>query len=276
MASSSSAPEPSRTVAILLGASRWEKHAAIDDEKMQPAYEAAARRVRGYLRSERGLGLPERNILDLFDSKNASIDQDSEIRVFLRRQVSNEIATCSDILFYFIGHGTTNRDGRFVFVLRSTERDRLEQTVYRARDLAEALKREAPSQRYWLLLDCCASAKAFVDFQPSRSVYDVLQSDTNDFLAPSGTALFAACSSDGVALVDVKAGIPVFTSALMNVLDRGDRELGEMLTLSEIARLTQAEIGSTLGPEGIRPRAVQRYGMTRSLSRLSTPARAAR
>jgi Caspase domain len=256
MAFVSGAPEPSRTVAILLGASRWELHEALDDEKMRPAYEAAYRRVRSYLRSEQGLGLPERNLLDLFNSRDTSLEQDQHIRDFLRQQVSNEVATCTDILFYFIGHGSTNRDGRFVFILRSTERNRITQTAYAARDFADALKRETPTQRYWLLLDCCASAKAYVEFQPSRSVYDVLHGDVDQFLPvlpDSGAALFAACSSDAVALVNVTDGTTLFTAALMNVLERGDPALGEMLTLSEIAKLTQAEINSKVGPQSVRP-----------------------
>jgi Caspase domain len=256
MAFVSGAPEPSRTVAILLGASRWELHEALDNEKMRPAYEAAYRRVRSYLRSELGLGLPDRNLLDLFNSKETSLEQDKHIRDFLRQQVSNEVATCRDILFYFIGHGSTNRDGRFVFILRSTERNRITQTAYSARDFADALKREAPTQRHWLLLDCCASAKAYGDFQPSRSVNDVLHDDVDQFLPAlpdTGAALFAACSSDAVALVDVTDSTTLFTAALMNVLERGDPNLGEMLTLSEVAKLTQAEINSKAGPQSVRP-----------------------
>ena len=157
------------------------------------------------------------------------------------------------MIFYFVGHGTTNRDGRFVFILRSTEQERLDQTAYSARDLADVFRREAPTQRRWLILDCCASARAFVEFQPSRSVFDGLRNEGEQIFPARGTVMFAACSSDAVTLADLGGGSTIFTAALMDVLETGDPRLSALMTLSEVAELTQAAINERAGLQGARP-----------------------
>jgi hypothetical protein len=275
---SPSARDPSRTIAILFGASRWEKYEGLDSVEYAAAYEVAAQRIRTYFTSRDGLALPEGNLLDLFDSKSSAIDLDGSIRTFLRKHVAGEVAMCADVIVYFIGHGTLNVDGRFVFVIGSTERERVNETSYTSRSLAGALKVEAPRQRRWIFLDCCASASSLPDFQPGKSIFDGLKSDTNEFLPPSGSALFCACAPDGISRADKKYGCTVFTGALVEVLKRGDESLAEELTLYEIAALTQANINERLGPDGVRPDLSdpdQRKGMLSTHPFFPNPARKA-
>src|SRR5690349_13679001 len=111
--------DPARTLAILIGASKWESFPSLagsTDSKTTAAYQAAADAVRGYLRSERGLGLKfEENVLDLFDSDKSFVDQDKMIGKFLREHISDQTPSYQDLLFYFIGHGSTVINGQFIF-----------------------------------------------------------------------------------------------------------------------------------------------------------------
>src|SRR5436190_1465333 len=90
--------DPARTLAILMGASKWEKFPNLPESR---AYEAAAAAVREYLHSEQGLGLREDNVLDLFNNQISFLDQDKCIGDFLHRQVSGEVASVQDIIFYY-------------------------------------------------------------------------------------------------------------------------------------------------------------------------------
>jgi hypothetical protein len=234
----------------LFGASRWEKFPGLDNPEAAPAYVSAAEKIRRYLRG--GLGLNDSNILDLFDDKDSMIDQDSRIRQFLRRR-GGDLATVSDIVIFFIGHGSTLQDQKFIFVVRSTARDQRDITAYKSETLARALKEEAPLVRRWLFLDCCVAARAYPDLQPSHSAMEVLKEEASRNYPQSGTALFAACSANDSAYASTTGGGLMFTDSLTGVLERGDDRFGELLTLSELKNLVRAELLNRYGPDASLP-----------------------
>jgi hypothetical protein len=271
----SSAPEPSRTLAILFGASRWPEFPGLDSEAAAPAYLAAAASFRDYLLSEDGLGLPQANLLDLFDSSAGVVDQDRKIRKFILDKAS-ATATIQDLIVMFIGHGSTAQNHKFIFILRSTSRDQRELSAYKSENLGRALKDTAPTIRKWVFLDCCAASAAYGDFQPASEPAKVMEDDAEISFPPDGAAFYAACDSSDFAYNDPKAGSRMFTAALTDVLKKGDPTLSERLTLSEVAALTLAEINRRHGPDRVRPylgNPDQRKGELSSLPFFPNPAR---
>lgn len=252
MMASGAAPEPSRTLAVVFGASRWPQFPGLDSEAAAPAYLSAAVSFRDYLLSADGLGLPNANLLDLFDSEAGVVDQDAEIRRFIRKKCSGT-ATIQDLIVIFIGHGSTAQNNKFIFMLRSTKREQREISAYKSETLGRTLKDTASTLRKWVLLDCCAASAAYGDFQPASEPQKVMEDDAVTSFPPEGAAFYAACNSDDFAYNDPKAGSRMFTAALTDVLARGDPGLSERLTLSEVAALTLAEINRRHGPDGVRP-----------------------
>src|ERR1051326_1193771 len=243
--------DPKSVLAIIFGASRWEQFPGLDNEEAVPAYRAAALKFQAYFRSERGLGLPQSNILDLFDRRLSAIDQDRAIRDFLRGRCKDGNPT--DVIVVFIGHGSTLTEKRFIFVLRSTNRDQREITAYSSQSLARSLRDEAATLRKWLILDCCAAAAAHGDLTPSRSTAEILNEEAETIFPSSGTAMLAACSADSVANANIKKGCLIFTAALIDVLEKGDTRSQGPLTLARVAGLVQMKIRNTYGPDGARP-----------------------
>jgi len=252
MTKTAAAPEPSRTLAVLFGASRWPEFETLDDEAAGHSYAAAAQDFRDYLLGEDGLGLPHDNLLDLFDSPAGIVDQDRQIRDFILRKCK-ETATIQDLVVMFVGHGSTKQNNKFIFVLRSTSRDQREITAYGSETLGRTLKKAAPRLRKWIILDCCAAAAAYGDFQPASEPEKILEEEAKTNFPPDGAAFYAACSSDNVAYNDPETGSRMFTAALTHVLNKGDATLSEHLTLSEVAALTLAEINRRQGPDAVRP-----------------------
>lgn len=252
MIGGASAPEPSRTLAILFGASRWPKFPGLDSEQAAPAYAAAASSFRSYLLDPEGLALPQANLLDLFDSKAGVVEQDTMIREFIERK-NNETATIQDLIVMYVGHGSTVQPNKFIFVLGSTTRDQRELTAYRSESLGKTLKEKAPVVRKWIFLDCCVAQAAYGDFQPGSEPAQVLENDALISFPPSGTAFYAACSSDDFAYSDPAAGSRMFTAALTDVLRKGAPNLSERLTLSEVALMVRDEIQKRHGPDMVAP-----------------------
>jgi hypothetical protein len=252
MTAAGAAPDPSRTLAVLFGASRWPEFDGLDHPSAGLTYAAAADEIRAYLLSEEGFGLPRDNLLDLFDSSAAMAEQDKRIREFILKKCK-ETATIQDVVIVYIGHGSTMQGNKFIFILKSTSRDQRDITSYKSETLGQTLKKSAPRLRKWIILDCCAAQAAYGDFQPASEPAKVLEDEALDAFPPEGAAFYAACSSDNFAYNDVHTGSRMFTAALIKALRKGDPKLGEHLTLSEVAMLTRAEINRQYGPEGVRP-----------------------
>jgi hypothetical protein len=246
------APEPSRTLAILFGASRWPEFSGLDSVEAASGYTTAADAVRSYLLGTDGLGLPTANFKDLFDSNDDVLKQDKAIRDFIKER-SASAATIQDLIVIYVGHGSTMQGGKFIFILRSTNRDQRDITAYKSETLGRTVKETAPLLRKWILLDCCAAQAAFGDFLPASPVEDVLEKDAETSFPPDGAAFYAACSADNFAYNDSRTGGRMFTAALIQVLKDGASQLGERLTLSEVASLVKDEIVRRNGPDSVIP-----------------------
>lgn len=99
-------------VAVIFGASEFPRSDALS---ASPAFERSARGFSEYLKSDRGFGLAEHRILDLFDDDANVIDQNDRLIEHLQRH-----GDASDLIVYYVGHGGFLPDREYFLALRST------------------------------------------------------------------------------------------------------------------------------------------------------------
>ena len=107
-------PSPQTTLLIVLGASAWPLSPEFQSSE---AFANAARRLKAYFLNPWPFGLPDENLLDLFDSEKSTDELDLAIGQFLEQRLASMKAAGNpgrDLLFYFIGHGGfVGRDSDF-------------------------------------------------------------------------------------------------------------------------------------------------------------------
>ena len=136
---------PRTTLAIILGASEWPSS---PDLAASEAFARSARGVRDYLLDENGFGLPEANLLNLFDKDSAPSRIDEEISTFLETR-DNDLkqvgSAPTDVVVYYVGHGGFTGKGHDYFLaIRATRRGSEGISSIRIRDLAATLENRSP------------------------------------------------------------------------------------------------------------------------------------
>ena len=172
-------PTPQTSLLILLGASSWPLAAELQGST---AFENAVRNLQSYFLSDpNGFHLPERNVLNLFNSNDFGPDVLNQISDFLRDRITKKEtnADVRDVLVYYVGHGGVTKDSStFYLAIRRTKKDFEKATSIAIDDLAERLKKGARFQRRVLILDCCFAARA-VKFLQGPAPEVLLREKTN-------------------------------------------------------------------------------------------------
>src|SRR6266849_3176556 len=117
-------PSPQTTLVILLGASRWPFSPEFQASK---AFLNSAMELRAYFLNPSQFGLPQENLLNLFNSNQSADDIDGEIGLFLEKRMAEMKQageTARDLIVYFIGHGGfVGDDSDFYLAIRRTRTD---------------------------------------------------------------------------------------------------------------------------------------------------------
>ncbi|MBM3482885.1 MAG: hypothetical protein FJX66_06250 [Alphaproteobacteria bacterium] len=245
--------ETTRIIAIMLGASAWPNMPSL---KASSAFVRSAEQMRDYLRSTDWLGLPEHQILDLFDDTRSNNDTDMEIRRFLDDKLGDEASPITDVILYYTGHGDfTAGEQQFQLMLRSTREEQKDFTGYPMRQLAQTMSTLARDVRKYVILDCCYAAAAFQDWQmqSSNAVNTAIKkSAERQFAKQSGTALLCACNEDQWALYK-DDDLTMFSGALMRTLKRGSPEFDRFMTIEEVHELVANDIREQHANESVEP-----------------------
>ena len=229
--------DPHRAVAIVLGAREFPK--AISLELHGIRFSNSAFAFRKYLIEK--LGIPRRNVLDLFDDASSPDQLLGNIRDFLDRRIDElKNAPLQDLFFYYVGHGFL--EGRGIsdlhLAIRQTDTDGLSYTALDIRSLANVIRSRARFVRRYLILDCCYGAAASRAWSQSdgparlamRSTLDVFPSES----PTRGTAVLSAAESDKEANALGKHEFTSFSDGLLQCLDHGREELGEKISLEDL------------------------------------------
>jgi hypothetical protein len=209
---------PSGVIGVVLGAARFKKWPAGDDERLAGAFAASKADVL------RLLWRFADDVLDRFDSSQGPGELCEEISNFLE-----ERPQATDLVVYYVGHGAFLNDQSYFLYLRETATDHEHTTGLRASDLATTLKNGFRNRRTFVLLDCCFGG----------AMYDLLQGPVQDLLdqqVAMGVALLNAASKDKVALVPLNARRTMFSDCLCEVLQQGIPGAPPKLSLRTLRR----------------------------------------
>jgi len=111
-------PTPQSTLAIIFGASEWPD---APDFTSSDAFKQAALGIREYLTLK--FGIPEENLLDLFDQGLSPYEIDREISQFLQNRLefeNRENSLVRDLIVYFVGHGGFDGNKNFYLAIKCT------------------------------------------------------------------------------------------------------------------------------------------------------------
>lgn len=245
--------EASRTLAVLLGASKFPKDAGLSENR---SFSASAEDVKEYLVDKNGFGVPQENLLWLFDSLRSQSDQLTEIAGFLMRrmqQLESEGSPASNLLVYYVGHGlfTRGADQAYCLAVRRTNSANEGATSIRTVELANTIKDHARFLRRFLIFDSCFAASAFKEFQAGPQVAAIMQIKKE--FPEDGTSLLCASSSDLRAKAPVELNRTMFSSALIHVLRNGTERAGQHLSFNELCYLITDNLRSTHPDTWVRP-----------------------
>jgi hypothetical protein len=245
---------PSTTLAIVLGASQWPYAPELPAQEL---FANSARDFVQYLLGRETFGLPEENLLNLFDSPLSPNELDHAISMFLidrqeRRSTQDPMPT--DLILFYVGHaGFTPGDSRYFLAMRCTRSQKEGASSLRISDLANTLRNDARVLRRYLILDCCFAGSAYAEFMSIAGPAEAARVQTLDEMPASGTALLCASSSRDVAIAPQGALRTMFSAAMLEVLNSGNRNLGNSLSLSELGDLVRRMIHARHASQAVRP-----------------------
>jgi serine/threonine protein kinase len=249
---SNGAANPKQILAIILGASSFDRAPKL---AQGPAFYMSAQGFREYLTDPKGLSVPPENISWRFDDSRGQTDQLAEIADFLERRSADLMSRGippENLIVYYVGHGLfSGPDHAYCLAVRATDERNEGLTSIRIGDLASVVKTSARFLRKFLILDCCFSAAAQMEFQggPLQAGHVKV---LNEF-PQRGTALLCSASAQDASLAP--AGLPrtMFTDALLRSLRNGHPSLGSWLSLAEVGDLVKDSLHKTYPETWVRP-----------------------
>lgn len=152
--------DPKRTVAVILGASDFEKAGLPGGF----AFYNSAFRFREYVIDPNGLAIDPARVLWRFDATDSPSEQLDQLASFLSSTQDRQTdkSPLENLLLYYVGHGDFTRvDRKFFLAIRGTNRANLGPSAIRGIDLAGVLKEHAALLRRFLILDCCFLAPSW-------------------------------------------------------------------------------------------------------------------
>jgi alkaline phosphatase D len=258
----SSKPEPERCLALIFGASSWPNY---KDFSASPTFKRSAESFRDYLLRDDKFGLPDQNLLYLFDSPEPSVKIIANINEFLySRSVEMRIngTPASDIIVYYVGHGGfANQTSDYFLAIKSTQRPDLHLSSIPIISLARVLNEQARHLRRYVFLDSCFSAAAYKSFQSGP--LDVAVAKTEDSFPPSGTALLCSSGSRDPSKAPQDHRYTMFTGALIDVLSDGDELAPPVFSLQDLGHIIRRRLNEKYQDDAVRPEVhapAQKYG----------------
>ena len=213
-------------------------------------------RLKSYFLDSEGFGLPQRNLLDLFDSDAPPSVLDGKIANFLKTHSEKESQHLrpQDVVIYYVGHGGFSGSGSdYYLALRDTSAGREYITSYPIKSLATNLNENARHLRRYIILDSCFSAAAYTSFMSGGGPLEAACLKTREEFPSRGTALLCASGPRDPAKVLPNQEFTMFSGALAQVLSKGDSDEPDSLSLAKVGDLTRDLIRDLHLQEAVRP-----------------------
>ncbi|MGA2127068.1 MAG: hypothetical protein ABSG76_13045 [Xanthobacteraceae bacterium] len=236
-------PSPERTVVILTGASEWPDTGLTASE----AFLRSCEDFKAYFLT--GFGLPQRNLLDLFDANDTSEQMLTRVMGFIERAKKQRV---SDLVFYYVGHGViTDTTREFYLPIRATNPHIEVASSLGMTALAAMLGEKGRFLRQFVVLDCCFSAAAWRSFQSSPA--GVAAEKVMDNLPPKGVTLLCSSGPRDPSRIPPGGTRTMFTEAMLEALSTGSPAGPDRLSFADVKHLAENLIQTKWPEQAVRP-----------------------
>ena len=130
-----------------------------------------------------------------------------------------------DLLVYYCGHGSFQKDKTYYLLLRSTRVGRESVTGFAPRTFRQDLEPRLIDKRVYFVVDCCFSG-AFVDSLQSGSLESTVEEQLSLDMPRRGWTVLTASAKDKVAMAPKGETYTMFTGALAHVIEGGTAAAG--------------------------------------------------
>ncbi|MFI7609325.1 hypothetical protein ACIBTV_30020 [Micromonospora sp. NPDC049366] len=238
--------DPRRTLAVICGAQGWPH---LTHFEPAAAFHNSATALRSYLGDADGAGLPDENVLWLFDEPNAVAHYERIAAFLTARLAALDAPQGADtlVLFAYVGHGTFFGPAKEYCLLVTDTRAPIEaDTSLRLSTLAGLLRACAPRSSRLLLLDCCFAGVAATYFYQSGGPQEIASAKAAEIVRATpgdrGVAMLCAASAvDGARLADPST-LTLFHRELLAVLAAGDPDTVGALSPRRVCDLVYAAL----------------------------------
>ncbi|NYT30858.1 caspase family protein [Rhizobium sp. WYCCWR 11128] len=180
-------------------------------------------------------------------------DIDLAIDQFLEAYQEKNQEPLTDLIIYYVGHGSFTEDGRkYCILLRNSRFGNLSSSAYRMTALALTVIKSVPAARRFVILDACYSAAAAPDWLFLSSIAEKIEIDAIDAMAETGTALLCASSPIDVAVIIRDEPYTMFSGALIKALESGSPTASEILSFEDIREIMDRVIRETYRAKAVR------------------------
>jgi hypothetical protein len=219
---------PQSTRAIILGAQVWPD---FPDLPASEVFLHSAADLQAYLKDPHGMGLPSKNVLDLFDNAGSADEIDKRISSFLSDPTLPGAPKLTDVLVYYVGHGEAVLNKDLYLAIRRTRTENVALSSIPVSALRTTLENAAGHTRRLIIIDCCFAAAAFTAFQevfgpPPKSVM-------GKNVPSKAVSLFCSSSAADPSFYTGNR-YTMFTEALLQVLRSGSVTQENLLTTREL------------------------------------------
>ena len=245
------------TLLIILGASEWPQ---FEDFVPSTAFSQSAQDIKNYFRDR--FGLPDENLLDLFDSEMDAIDIEKAISSFIssrKESGQKNNIKIENLIFYFVGHGgfDASYGDAYYLAVRTITKNRESQSALPIKNLAETLAKRAGDIRRYIILDSCFSAAAFKELQSGPLTAAKLQ--WMEAFAPPlvgphiGIGLLCSSPPNRPSKSPEGEKYTMFSGAFLKALEEGSGQLGDFLSLRDITSITREVLQKNYGDKAVLP-----------------------
>ena len=233
--------DPTRALAVVMGASQWEASAYEDNVACRNSAEAFYK----YVVDPNGLGLREDCVRAVIDDESQYPHQILEgLEAFLARRMramEDEKRPAKDLFFYYVGHGAFSESNDYFLPILKTRGPDFDGTSIRLDALAKFIKAAARGLRSHLIFDACFSAATFKAFLAPGPADVAAQQALHAFPA-TGIALLCSAGRSDPALAPEGLRETMFTGELMRLLREGDKTAPKKLSFSDLAELVSERL----------------------------------
>ena len=207
--------------------------------------------------------------MSLFDSDDNPVTIAERIDNFLKNRIQQMKASGNpgrDLLVYYVGHGDFDENRNYYLAIRYTQKDRplISSIQVNSSGLANALRR-ARFLRRIIIVDACFAGASVNAFQSSGMAQEAFDKTKESFLVededhvkvpglPSrGTSLLCSSSCHITSRLSPDQTYTMFTEALLHILNEGNPNREEYMSLHTIAQLTRNYLQEVYGAEAALP-----------------------